>query len=224
MFSKALFLLVCVKSGLCINSLPHAILTFKRPRKRSRLKTEGKEKMLVTNIFSFSHNFFYHITDKNHYFSNIKFVICECFQFERVQHFHNKIFDWSILKAFADDNLNVNQKFRFALGRVENIVGKGKNAGYQHFLLFLQCFQKATSLGSLKIGIVFKRVNPFPNKPWFLRVCNTSFLNTLWEKKKWLVMSNFSFSHNVFYPSAEISAIFITFEIVVCKPFQFGSV
>ena len=26
---------------------------------------------------------------------------------------------------------------------VENIVGKGENAGYQHFLLFPQCFQKA---------------------------------------------------------------------------------
>ena len=28
------------------------------------------------------------------------------------------------------------------LGRIENIVGKGVNAGYQHFLLFPQCFQK----------------------------------------------------------------------------------
>ena len=25
--------------------------------------------------------------------------------------------------------------------RVENIVGKGENSGYQHFLLFPQCFQ-----------------------------------------------------------------------------------
>ena len=29
----------------------------------------------------------------------------------------------------------------FVLDEVENIVGKGENAGYQHFLLFLQCFQ-----------------------------------------------------------------------------------
>ena len=29
----------------------------------------------------------------------------------------------------TDDNLNVNQKFKFALGRAENIVGKGENAG-----------------------------------------------------------------------------------------------
>ena len=35
-------------------------------------------------------------------------------------------------------------------GRVENIVGKGEYAGYQHFLLFSQCFQKSFLLGSLK--------------------------------------------------------------------------
>ena len=43
-------------------------------------------------------------------------------------------------------------------------------------------------------------LNPFPNKPWFLRVCRTSLLKTLWEKEKLLVTSNFSFSHSVFYP------------------------
>ena len=43
---------------------------------------------------------------------------------------------------------------KFALGWVENIVGK-ENAGYQHFLLFLQCFQMATFSGSLKVGIVW---------------------------------------------------------------------
>ena len=58
--------------------------------------------------------------------------------------------------------------------------------------------------------------NPFPNKPWFLRVCSTSLLKTLWEKEKLLVTSNFSFSHSVFYKFVEHSAIFINFEIVVC--------
>ena len=43
-------------------------------------------------------------------------------------------------------------------------------------------------------------LNPFPNKPWFLRVCSTSLLKTLWEKEKLLVTSNFSFSHSVFLP------------------------
>ena len=67
-------------------------------------------------------------------------------------------------------------------------------------------------------------VHPFPNKPWFLSVCSTSVLKTLWEKKKLLVTSNFSFSHSVFYPFGELSAILITFEIVVCKLFEFGRV
>ena len=40
--------------------------------------------------------------------------------------------------------------------------------------------------------------NPFPNKPWFLRVCSTSLLKTLWEKEKLLVTSNFFFSNSVF--------------------------
>ena len=41
------------------------------------------------------------------------------------------------------------------LGRVQNIVEKGENAGYQHFLLFPQCFQKASYTGSLKVVIVW---------------------------------------------------------------------
>ena len=34
----------------------------------------------------------------------------------------------------------------------KDIVGKEENAGYQHFLLFPQCIQKAFSLGSVKVG------------------------------------------------------------------------
>ena len=36
--------------------------------------------------------------------------------------------------------INVAQKLKFVYGMVENIVEKGENAGYQHFLLFPQCF------------------------------------------------------------------------------------
>ena len=39
--------------------------------------------------------------------------------------------------------------------RVENIVRKGENEGYQHFILFPPCFPKPSSLGSLKVGIVW---------------------------------------------------------------------
>ena len=35
-------------------------------------------------------------------------------------------------------------------GMVENILRKGENAGYQHFLLFPKCFQKPPSLGVIK--------------------------------------------------------------------------
>ena len=46
----------------------------------------------------------------------------------------------------------------FVLNSVKNIVGKGENAGYQHFLLFSECFQKAFYSGSIKVGLVWERV------------------------------------------------------------------
>ena len=61
---------------------------------------------------------------------------------------NDKILDLSKFKAFADHKLNVTQKMKFVSSRVENIVGKGENAGYLHFLLFPQCFQKASISGS----------------------------------------------------------------------------
>ena len=36
---------------------------------------------------------------------------------------------------------------KFVLDKKEDIVGKEENTGNQHFLLFLQCFQKAFSSG-----------------------------------------------------------------------------
>ena len=98
--------------------------------------------------------------------------------------------------------------------------------------LWLGVFISTKWIVSLRIIYVFWKtgsppeiwiVNSFPNKPWFLRVCNPSLLKTLWEKEKLLITSNFSFSHSVFYPLEELSAIFIKFEIVVCKLFGFGS-
>ena len=38
--------------------------------------------------------------------------------------------------------------------KVENIVEKGENVGFQHFLLFPKCFQKTFPQGSFKLGIV----------------------------------------------------------------------
>ena len=122
-----------------------------------------------------------------------------------------------------------------------NTEGKGKIARNEQFLLFQQCFltiwrtfchfhkiqnchlQTPSVWNSLEF-VFWQRVNPFPNKPWFLHVCSTSLMKTLWEKEKLLVTSNFSFSHSVFSPFGELSAIFIEIEIVVCKLLQFGRV
>ena len=53
-------------------TLHHTILTFKDPEGRSLLKTLWeKEKMLVTSIFSFSHDVFNPVRNRNHRFSKI---------------------------------------------------------------------------------------------------------------------------------------------------------
>ena len=48
----------------------------------------------------------------------------------------SKILDVIKLKALADDKLNVAKMMLSLLDRVENTVGRGENAGYQHLLLF----------------------------------------------------------------------------------------
>ena len=68
---------------------------------------------------------------------------------------NDKILDLSKLKAFADNNLNVNQKLKFALGRVENIMGKGENA----FSPFPRKISKGFFLGGrLKSGLCGKEL------------------------------------------------------------------
>ena len=62
--------------------------------------------------------------------------------------------------------------------------------------------------------------NPFPNKPWFLRVCASSPLKTLWEKEKLLVTSNFSFSYSALYRCREHSAFFIKYKLSSANPFS----
>ena len=59
------------------------------------------------------------------------------------------------MKAFAYNNLKVVKMMIYDLDRVEIIVGKGENAGSQHFLLFPQCFQKPSCPRPLKVGIVW---------------------------------------------------------------------
>ena len=97
---------------------------------------------------------------------------------------NGKILDVTKLKAFADDKLNFAEVTVSVFDRVEKTVGKGENAGYQHFLHF-QCFSKPSSLTLSQTS------------PGFY-MSAVRLLKTLWEKEKLLVTSNFSFSHSVF--------------------------
>ena len=70
----------------------------------------------------------------------------------------DKLLDRIKLKAFADEKLSIAVTRISLIYRVENTMGKGENAGYQHFLLSPKCFPKPPSYGLLKVGIVRKRV------------------------------------------------------------------
>ena len=67
---------------------------------------------------------------------------------------NDKILDVSKLESFADDKSSVTKMIISLFDEIENTVGKGENAGYQHFLLFPQCFPKPSSFGLLQVGIV----------------------------------------------------------------------
>ena len=59
----------------------------------------------------------------------------------------NKISAFSTLKAIADKKFNINPIIKYVFHMVKYIVEKGEKAGYKHFLLFPQCFQKSLSKG-----------------------------------------------------------------------------
>ena len=54
---------------------------------------------------------------------------------------NDKFLDVNKLEAFAEDKLKVDKMkiFCLLLDRADNNVGKGENAGLQHFLVFPQC-------------------------------------------------------------------------------------
>ena len=58
-------------------------------------------------------------------------------------------------------------------------------------------------------------VNPTLHRYSIKRINNTQLLKTLWEKKKLLIMSNFFFSHNLFYSIGKIVSPFVNkFDII----------
>ena len=66
--------------------------------------------------------------------------------------------------------------------------------------------------------------NPYPNKPWFLCIYSTSLLKTLPEKKKLLIMSNFSFFHSVFYPHGNFLPFSSNLKLSSANSFWFSQV
>ena len=53
---------------------------------------------------------------------------------------NDKISEWLKLKTFTDDKINVTEELK---------------TSYQHFLLFPECFQKASFSRSFKVGILW---------------------------------------------------------------------
>ena len=72
-----------------------------------------------------------------------------------------KILDWANFKAFSDNKSNVAKVTIFFFDKPENIVGKGENASYLHFLLSFNVFKNPIYQGSSKPGVCGKdlRVN-----------------------------------------------------------------
>ena len=55
-------------------------------------------------------------------------------------------------KTYGDDKINLTEKVKFVLGRIENIVGKGENAGLPAFSLFPTTFSKVFFIRVVRIG------------------------------------------------------------------------
>ena len=58
------------------------------------------------------------------------------YRWSKITLYHDKMLDWSKLKAFVDDKLNSAAMIVIECITIENVVGKRENAAYQHFILF----------------------------------------------------------------------------------------
>ena len=84
------------------------------------------EKVLVSNMFSFSNNVFCHI--KFLHLIHIWFVLCKLINMEGLNFLpNNEYLDWSELKPFADDKYNVAETIKLACKMEENFMGKRWN-------------------------------------------------------------------------------------------------
>ena len=104
-------------------------------------------------------------------------------------------------------------------GALENIVGKGETAGNHCFL------PSRRPIRSFQF-VIFKyfQFKPHLHPNWIGWEYAWIFEFGWFREHSVLVMSNFSFSHNVFYPFGELAVIFIEFKIIACKLYLFGRV
>ena len=172
-----------------------------------------KEKLLVTSNFSFSHSVFKRLVSQG------RQKVSLCGNGLTVTSEHSTLHQTTIFRRVQIESIcrwqnECNLKREILRGIVRK-HGKRRKYWLPAFSPFPQCFSKGFFFpGSLTLS---------QTSPGFY-VSVVQVLKTLWEMEKLLVTSNFSFSHSVFYPSGDLSAIFIKFEIVVCKLFQFGRV
>ena len=89
----------------------------------------SEEKILVTSIFFFSENAFK------------TFCVGSSVGSLKPRMANDKILDWSKMKAFADDN-KCDSKIEICQWKDRKHLGKGENAGHQHFLFFPTMFSK----------------------------------------------------------------------------------
>ena len=125
----------------------------------------------------------------------------------------------------------------------KNTVKKGENADNLHFLLFPQCFllyqkRENVTLASFHFSsanafnlvmsknLSFgKGLRPLTIQSRLVMILRKkAFEKKLWKKEKMLLISIFSFSFNVYYPSQSKIQVNIHIYFVGCGCFQFGPV
>ena len=142
--------------------------------------------MLVASIFSFSHNVFYLVKERNYHCNNVTLKFCHLQMlsiwsspnFGRVISLPNNIFlGWLKLKAFADNKINVTQVLKF-----EIYFGKGR----KHCVKRKQCWSPAVSPFPTMFSKVFlfwviKLLNSLPHNPKFYQPSYRNPEKTLWD-------------------------------------------
>ena len=147
-----------------------------------------------------------------------------------------QILDSSKLKEFANDNFKFDKKWQKVIQMGRKHCGKkGKflimsNFSFSHSVfkrLVSQGLQKASLSGNgLRVQTMDMKMNVYPLKHNVALSCPSErrLLKSYWEKKKILITSIFSFSHNVFNLIQDKCCHLGHLKFVIYQCFQFGPV